>query len=52
MLCSNIEELRGLSIPNNNYYLMKIYEDYLSFFKSEKVHKIPILINIKITSFI
>ncbi len=52
MLCSNIEELKSLSIPNNNYYLMKIYEDYLSFFKSEKVHKIPILINIKITSFI
>lgn len=52
MLCSNIEELKSLSIPNNNYYLMKIYEDYLSFFKSEKVHKMPILINIKITSFI
>lgn len=52
MLCSNINELKKLSIPNNNYYLIKIYEDYLSFFRNESVQKIPILINIKITSFI
>lgn len=52
MLCNNLDELKKLSIINNNYYLMKIYEDYLSFFKSENIHKIPILINIKITSFI
>ena len=52
MLSNNLEELKKISIINNNYYLMKIYEDYLSFFKSENIHKIPILINIKITSFI
>ena len=52
LLTTDVETLKKLKIPTKNYFLVQLYQEYLRFLKEEPVHKIPILLNIKVTSFV
>lgn len=52
LLTTDVETLKKLKIPTKNYCLVQLYQEYLRFLKEEPVHKIPILLNIKVTSFV
>ena len=52
LLSTDVETLKQLKIPTKNYFLVQLYQEYLHFLKEESIHKIPILLNIKVTSFV
>ena len=52
LLCTDINKLKNIKIPTENYFLVQLYQDYIQFLNSEHIKKTPILLNIKVTSFI
>ncbi len=52
LLCTDVNKLKNIEIPTENYFLVQLYQDYIQFLNSEHIKKTPILLNIKVTSFI
>lgn len=52
LLCTDANKLKNIEIPTENYFLVQLYQDYIQFLNSEHIKKTPILLNIKVTSFI
>ena len=52
LLSPDVETILKMKVPTTNYFLVQLYQEYVQFLKAEKVKKIPILLHIKVTSFI
>ena len=52
LLSPDVETILKMKVPTTNYFLVQLYQEYVQFLKAEKVKKIPVLLHIKVTSFI